>query len=122
MAPQPVSAVFKITFRYTASTFIHACRFYCECVASGDASGNDVVHKAGATNQGVSTLDTAFFTAIAPFFNPANDSFNSMTLEQRLVPTQAWQYLYSKATAVVPTGANTPKPAMGLCLSGKDNL
>jgi len=118
--PTPLAVSFRLSFLYTAHLFNHKQRNYLACVPSGDPSGYDAVGYVIPGGIGVSTLADPLFTAMAPFYVPANDSFNGWLLEELV--SGAWIYRASGVTTVVPTGAGAEFIAGGWDTVGKDSL
>lgn len=117
MPPSPLTAPFRIIFRYTVATFVHKKQFYLACNPSADPSGYDTVFRSGFGAVGVSTLADPFFTKLAPFYDPADASFDSWELLQRSGTT--WVHIASGSPTVVPTGAVVHQNANQYCVSGK---
>lgn len=118
MSRQLLLAEYKLTFRYTVSGFQHALNVLCDVVSSADPSGYDLLHQAGTVNCPVSAADVGVFTMMAPFYDPADASFDDVTLWHLV--GGSYVYVYAYATAQVPTGSSGFDASMGICLSGKD--
>jgi len=116
--PTPITSDFRLTFQYTADLLPHKSQHYLTCNPSGDASGYDTAPRSGFSPVGVSTLETEFFTRIAPFYDPTWCTFDTWTLDIRI--GTIWNFVASGVTAVVPTGSGTFEKANQLCVSGKD--
>lgn len=118
MAPTPLLATFRLIFRYTVAAVVHKAQFYLPTVPSLDISGYNTNPRGGFAGVGVSTLGNAFFTIIAPFYRPADTSFDSWELLERV--GSVWAFRSAGAITVVPTGTIAYQPANQYCIAGKD--
>lgn len=119
MAPTPLTAPYRLVMKYTVNTFLHKQQNYVDVVPSGDPSGYDLLDQRGGSPIGLQTGVDAFFTKIAPFYNPAWSSFDGWLLEARV--GTAFVFLAAGITTVVPTSAGNFEIANGLVITGKDD-
>lgn len=115
--PTPISASHRLTFLYTVNSIQHKQQNYCDAVASGDPTGWSVRGRDLVTLEGISNIQTSFFLKIAPFYDPADTSFDGWKLEVYF----GGAYLFAAAgvTTTVPTGGGLSNAAMGWDMSGK---
>jgi hypothetical protein len=90
---------------------------YLSCTPSADASGYNTVARSGYAAVGVSTIVDPWFTKMKPFYDPPAATFDGFQLDANVAG--AWVYVWSVATAVVPTGAAGYEKAFGVCIMGK---
>ena len=118
MAPTPLIAPYRLTFRYTVSGLQHRTHYYLDCTPSGDPMGFDTVARPGFSPVGVSTVEPNVFGPQAPFYNPSTCSFDDMILEINV--SGAWVFVASMAASGNPTGSGTQALAAMETWSGKD--
>lgn len=116
--PTPITAPFRLGFLYTVDNLQHRCNFYLNTTASGDPTGKNTVARPGFVGVGLSAAISRFFTRMAPFYDPADTTFNGALLEANTAG--GWLFTAFGATTVVPTGGGAYQKAQGLCYSGKD--
>jgi hypothetical protein len=118
MPPTPLTATYRMAFKYTVSGFQHKCQMFLDCVAGAGTPPYDTVPRAGGAAAAVSTLVDAFFNKIKTYYKSADTSFQGADLEHR-VGTE-WQWVATITTSVTPTGSVAFQPANGDCFMGKD--
>lgn len=117
--PTPISASHRLTFLYTVNSFQHKNQNYCDAVASADPTGWSLRTRDGITLEGISNIQTAFFIRIAPFYDPADTSFDGWLLEVYF--GGAYYFVAAGATTTVPTGGGLSNAAMGWDTTGKSS-
>lgn len=117
MPPTPITAAFRLIFRYTVASIVHKAQFYCQLAPSADPSGYSTNFRSGFSSVGVSTLADRFFTVIAPFYKPSDTSFDSWELLQR--SGTVFVHVSSGVPTVVPSGSIPFQTANQYCIAGK---
>ncbi len=118
--PTPLTALYRVTFKYTVSLFQHKTRMYINVVASGDPSGYNTVPRPAYPAVGVSLLADAFFLPLTPYFGNANSTFDGILLEHR--DGTEWVPLWSGGTVRTPGFVGYGIAAMMYTVSGKDQI
>lgn len=119
MAPTPLTANWRVTFKYTVDNFTHKAQYYLETSLSADPSGFNTLPRPGFAPVGVSTLGDRFFGVIAPFYAPADTTFDSWELWGR--SGTVFVFLSAGAISSIPTGTVAYQKANGYCVAGKDD-
>jgi hypothetical protein len=114
--PTPITAPYRVIFKYTVDRLQHKKQSYLECSASADPSGFDTVPRTGFSPAGVSTLGERLFLRMAPFYDPAVTSFDSWQLEQRT--GLSWIFISSGTITQVPTGSGGYEIANAVAITG----
>lgn len=117
--PTPLTAPARLSFRYTVLGEPHVCRAYCQYLGGVDPDTTLLLARSGGSNPTLTDTVDAFFAVVAPFYNPSWATFDGFLLENR-VDTE-FVYQLGGSTTVAPTGAGTPTPATGWCVSGKSS-
>lgn len=117
MPPTPLTATYRIEFRYTVDSFTHKAHMFTKVVASADASGFDTVARAGFTNQGISTVMDNFGVKWPGFYHNANASLDSAVLQH--LASGSWLDVYTRILAITGTSANPTQQASGGTWMGK---
>jgi len=118
MAPTPITANYRISFKYTVDLFQHRANMYLDCTASGDPSGYNTVARAGFAPVGVSELEQWFFTAIQTYFDPTWASFDGYDLY--VESAGSFIPVASGVATITPDGSGAVQLANGGCVSMKD--
>ncbi len=118
MAPTPLSAQWRVTFKYTVAGFQHRHQMYCNAVASADPSGYSVVGQVIVGNVGVSTLANPFFTLWEPYYVTPETTFDGWEFHRFV--SGAWLFRAAGTTSVTPTGTGSAQLSMGFAVVGKD--
>jgi hypothetical protein len=114
MTPTPLTAVNRITFKYTVALHPHKQHVYLAVTPSLDPSGFDTVPRSGHAAVGVSTLEAQWANKIKPMYGSTGMTFDGWELEVFL--SGHWVSLTSGVSAAVATGGGANVPSSGLII------
>jgi hypothetical protein len=113
-----LDATQRLEFHYSVDGANHVFRHYCQLVASGDASGYDLVPRAPGANFGASLGIDRLWTLLQGIFDSSKTTFGTVILQQ--LSGVAWNPLSFYVTAVAPTSGSAYVKAGQLTLTLRD--